>query len=163
DRERGAHLRADRRRAGLARRLARLDRWHLGGVRAAVGLALPEDELDVRLYAATGEGMVRVGGVGAGWTGERVLAVSGAQCVACGVLASQVGVRPRPRWSFLPCPATSHVRGLAPSPHAAALLLVGIELGGFMRPTDGGQSWQHHRPGAQPDVHSLAWHPHMPG
>jgi photosystem II stability/assembly factor-like uncharacterized protein len=69
----------------------------------------------------------------------------------------------RPHWSFPPRPWTSHVRWIAPSPHDAEFLLVGIELGGLMRSTDGGQSWQDHRPGAQPDVHSLAWHPHMPG
>ena len=28
---------------------------------------------------------------------------------------------------------------------------------------DGGESWQDHRPGAQPDVHSLAWHPRVAG
>jgi photosystem II stability/assembly factor-like uncharacterized protein len=55
------------------------------------------------------------------------------------------------------------VRWIAPSPHDSELILVGIELGGLMRSTDGGQSWQDHRPGAQPDVHSLAWHPHTPG
>jgi photosystem II stability/assembly factor-like uncharacterized protein len=65
----------------------------------------------------------------------------------------------RPRWSFPPRPWTSHVRWIAPSPHEAALLLVGIELGGLMRSTDGGETWEDHRPGAQPDVHSLAWHP----
>ena len=69
----------------------------------------------------------------------------------------------RPRWSFPPRPWTSHVRWIAPSPHDADLLLVGIELGGLMRSSDGGQSWQDHRPGAQPDVHSLAWHPHTSG
>jgi photosystem II stability/assembly factor-like uncharacterized protein len=69
----------------------------------------------------------------------------------------------RPTWSFPPRPWTSHVRWIAPSPHDADLLLVGIELGGLMRSADGGQSWQDHRPGAQPDVHSLAWHPHTPG
>ena len=65
----------------------------------------------------------------------------------------------RPTWSFPPRPWTSHVRWIAPSPHEAELLLVGIELGGLMRSTDGGQTWQDHRPGAQRDVHSLAWHP----
>ena len=65
----------------------------------------------------------------------------------------------RPTWSFPPRPWTSHVRWIAPSPHDAALLLVGIELGGLMRSSDGGASWEDHRPGAQPDVHSLAWHP----
>ena len=68
----------------------------------------------------------------------------------------------RPSWSFPPRPWTSHVRWIAPSPHDANLLLVGIELGGLMRSTDGGESWQDHRPGAQPDVHSLAWHPRVP-
>jgi photosystem II stability/assembly factor-like uncharacterized protein len=69
----------------------------------------------------------------------------------------------QPRWSFPPRPWTSHVRWIAPSPHDAGLLLVGIELGGLMRSTDEGVSWQDHRPGAQLDVHSLAWHPHVPG
>jgi photosystem II stability/assembly factor-like uncharacterized protein len=65
----------------------------------------------------------------------------------------------RPTWSFPPRPWTSHVRWIAPSPHDADLILVGIELGGLMRSSDGGATWQDHRPGAQPDVHSLAWHP----
>jgi photosystem II stability/assembly factor-like uncharacterized protein len=68
-----------------------------------------------------------------------------------------------PSWSFPPRPWTSHVRWIAPSPHDAPLLLVGIELGGLMRSEDGGETWQDHRPGAQRDVHALAWHPHAPG
>jgi photosystem II stability/assembly factor-like uncharacterized protein len=68
-----------------------------------------------------------------------------------------------PSWSFPPRPWTSHVRWIAPSPHDGSLLLVGIELGGLMRSEDGGATWADHRPGAQPDVHSLAWHPHVPG
>src|SRR5215203_5099232 len=67
----------------------------------------------------------------------------------------------RPTWSFPPRPWTSHVRWIAPSPHDADLLLVGIELGGLMRSTDRGETWQDHRPGAQRDVHSLAWHPRL--
>jgi photosystem II stability/assembly factor-like uncharacterized protein len=69
----------------------------------------------------------------------------------------------RPSWSFPPRPWTSHVRWIAPSPHDAQLLLVGIELGGLMRSTDRGETWADHRPGAQRDVHSLAWHPREPG
>jgi BNR/Asp-box repeat protein/BNR-Asp box repeat protein len=69
----------------------------------------------------------------------------------------------RPTWSFPPRPWTSHVRWIAPSPHDADLILVGIELGGLMRSSDRGESWQDHRPGAQPDVHSLAWHPRVSG
>ena len=68
-----------------------------------------------------------------------------------------------PTWSFPPRPWTSHVRWIAPSPHDADLLLVGIELGGVMRSVDGGATWSDHRPGAQPDCHSLAWHPEALG
>ena len=39
----------------------------------------------------------------------------------------------RPTWRFPPRPWTSHVRWIAPSPHEADILLVGIELGGLMR------------------------------
>jgi len=69
----------------------------------------------------------------------------------------------RPTWSFPPRPWTSHVRWIAPSPHDAEVLLVGIELGGLMRSTDAGASWQDRRPGAALDVHSLAWHPRVEG
>jgi photosystem II stability/assembly factor-like uncharacterized protein len=69
----------------------------------------------------------------------------------------------RPSWRFPPRPWTSHVRWIAPSPHDGELLLVGIELGGLMRSSDGGESWEDHRPGAQRDVHSLAWHPRARG
>jgi photosystem II stability/assembly factor-like uncharacterized protein len=69
----------------------------------------------------------------------------------------------RPIWSFPPRPWTSHVRAIAASPHDPRLLLVGIELGGVMRSDDGGASWQDHRPGAQRDVHALAWHPALAG
>jgi len=69
----------------------------------------------------------------------------------------------KPTWSFPPRPWTSHVRWIAPDPHDAARLLVGIELGGLMCSVDDGASWLDHRPGAQRDVHSLAWHPQAPG
>jgi photosystem II stability/assembly factor-like uncharacterized protein len=69
----------------------------------------------------------------------------------------------RPTWSFPPRPWTSHVRWIAPSPSDAALLLVGIELGGLMRSADRGESWVDHRPGAQRDVHSVVWHQREPG
>jgi photosystem II stability/assembly factor-like uncharacterized protein len=69
----------------------------------------------------------------------------------------------RPTWSFPPRPWTSHVRWIAPNPHDADVILVGIELGGLMRSTDAGATWQDHRPGAARDVHSLAWHPRAEG
>jgi photosystem II stability/assembly factor-like uncharacterized protein len=64
-----------------------------------------------------------------------------------------------PTWSFPPRPWTSHVRWIAPNPADPNLLLVGIELGGLMRSPDGGKTWADHAPGAQRDVHALAWHP----
>jgi hypothetical protein len=184
-----------------------------------------------RLYAATGDGIVRLDEAGEAWSVELLLSRSGAQCLAVdpadpdivyaglrqggvrlsvdagytwtdcelpepGVFSLAVsaadgavyaGTEPsrlfrsddrgeswteleallklssQPTWSFPPRPWTSHVRWIAPSPHDADLLLVGIELGGLMRSVDGGQSWADHRPGAQRDVHSLAWHPHTSG
>jgi photosystem II stability/assembly factor-like uncharacterized protein len=184
-----------------------------------------------RLYAATGDGIIRLDEVGDSWTVELGLSASGAHCLAVdsadpdvvyaglrqggvrrsddggqswidcklpepGVFSLAVsaadgavyaGTEPsrlfrsddqgeswselaallelpsRPTWAFPPRPWTSHVRWIAPSPHEANLLIVGIELGGLMRSVDGGQTWQDHRPGAQRDVHSLAWHPQAPG
>jgi hypothetical protein len=184
-----------------------------------------------RLYAATGDAVVRLDEDGDGWTAHTVLGGSGAQCLAAdpadpdvvyaGLRAGGLqrtrdggrtwddcrlpqpdvfsvavsaadgavyaGTEPsalfrsddaggtwrelvgllelpsRPTWSFPPRPWTSHVRWIAPSPHDADLLLAGIELGGLMRSPDGGRTWQDHRPGAQRDVHSLAWHPRDAG
>jgi hypothetical protein len=185
----------------------------------------------MRLYAATGDAIVRLDEVGAGFEARASLPGSGAQCLAVdphdpdvayaglreggvrrtadggrtwrdcalpetGVFSLAVsaadgavyaGTEPsrlfrsddggrswraldallelesRPTWSFPPRPWTSHVRFIAPSPHAAGTLLVGIELGGLMRSVDGGESFADHRPGAQRDVHSLAWHPRDAG
>jgi photosystem II stability/assembly factor-like uncharacterized protein len=78
-------------------------------------------------------------------------------------LAGLLDLPSRPTWSFPPRPWTSHVRWIAPSPHDAEVVLVGIELGGLMRSTDRGETWHDHRPGAQRDVHSLAWHPRAAG
>ena len=69
----------------------------------------------------------------------------------------------REEWSFPPRPWTSHVRWIAPDPHRAERGLVGIELGGLMYTVDGGATFTDHRPGAQPDVHALAWHPTAEG
>jgi photosystem II stability/assembly factor-like uncharacterized protein len=55
------------------------------------------------------------------------------------------------------------VRWIAPSPDDSDVVLAGIELGGLMRTSDGGKTWEDHRPGAQRDVHSLAWHPSEQG
>lgn len=68
-----------------------------------------------------------------------------------------------PTWSFPPRPWTHHVRQIAPSPHDPQLILAGIELGGIMRSTDDGATWQDHRPHAVRDCHGLTWHPTEPG
>jgi photosystem II stability/assembly factor-like uncharacterized protein len=78
-------------------------------------------------------------------------------------LSSMRDIPSAPTWSFPPRPWTSHVRWIAPSPHDADRLLVGIELGGVMLSEDGGRTWKDHRPGAQPDCHALAWHPAAEG
>lgn len=69
----------------------------------------------------------------------------------------------RDRWSFPPRPWTHHVRWIAPDPHSAERLLVGIELGGLMLSDDGGAKFSDHRPGAKLDAHSLTWHPSVKG
>jgi hypothetical protein len=69
----------------------------------------------------------------------------------------------RDTWSFPPRPWTHHVRWIAPDPHHAERLLVGIELGGVMSSEDGGATFSDHRPGAKRDAHELAWHPHADG
>jgi photosystem II stability/assembly factor-like uncharacterized protein len=65
-------------------------------------------------------------------------------------------------WSFPPRPWTSHVRSLALSPEDPNLIVAGIELGGVVRSTDGGESWQDQRPGAYADCHALATHVSAP-
>jgi photosystem II stability/assembly factor-like uncharacterized protein len=67
-----------------------------------------------------------------------------------------------PTWSFPPRPWTSHVRSLALSPEDPNLIVAGIELGGVVRSTDGGESWQDQRPGAYADCHALATHAAAP-
>jgi photosystem II stability/assembly factor-like uncharacterized protein len=55
------------------------------------------------------------------------------------------------------------VRWIAPDPHHAERLLVGIELGGLMYSDDGGATFTDHRPGAKRDTHTVAWHPEREG
>lgn len=64
-----------------------------------------------------------------------------------------------PTWSYPPRPWTSHVRWITLSHHDPKLLFAGIELGGVMRSTDGGETWEDRKPGSQPDSHAIATHP----
>ena len=67
-----------------------------------------------------------------------------------------------PRWSFPGRPWTHHVRTIALHPLDPGQLVVGIELGGVMRSSDGGKSWLDHNPQAHSDAHELLTHPGVP-
>ena len=67
-----------------------------------------------------------------------------------------------PQWSYPGRPWTHHVRTIALHPTDADTLLVGIELGGVMRSTDGGATWADHNPQAPRDAHQMATHPLVP-
>lgn len=64
-----------------------------------------------------------------------------------------------PTWSFPPRPWTSHVRWIALSWSDPDLLFAGIELGGVMRSTDGGRTWEDRKPGSYHDAHAILTHP----
>jgi photosystem II stability/assembly factor-like uncharacterized protein len=134
-----------------------------GGVRRTddggttwVDCALPEPGV-FSLAVSAADGAVYAG------TEPSRLFASGDKGATWDALDALLELPSRPTWSFPPRPWTSHVRWIAPSPHDANVLLVGIELGGLMRSGDGGRTWEDHRPGAQRDVHCLAWHPRVPG
>lgn len=59
-------------------------------------------------------------------------------------------------WSFPPRPWTHHTRWITPHPEDPDLIFVGVELGGVMRSTDGGRTWEDRKPGSQFDCHSMA-------
>jgi hypothetical protein len=70
--------------------------------------------------------------------------------------------RARRWWWFSPAEPpgwTPYVMALTISPKNPDVILAGIELGGVLRSTDGGQSWSKHRKGAVLDCHSLKFHP----
>lgn len=58
-------------------------------------------------------------------------------------------------WSFPPRPWTHHTRWITPHPDDPELLFAGVELGGVMRSTDGGVTWEDRKPGSRHDCHSL--------
>jgi photosystem II stability/assembly factor-like uncharacterized protein len=64
-----------------------------------------------------------------------------------------------PTWSFPPRPWTSHVRWISPHWDDPNLIYAGIELGGVMRSTDGGRTWEDRRPGSYHDSHAVLTHP----
>jgi hypothetical protein len=110
-------------------------------------LSVAISRADGALYAGTEPSRLFVSHDGEGWS----------------ELEALQEIPSRDQWSFPPRPWTHHVRWIAPDPHAAERLLVGIELGGLMYTEDGGETFTDHRPGAKRDVHSIVWHPTAEG
>ena len=122
-----------------------------------------------RLYASTGDGIARLDASDGAWTVVTSLRGSGAQCLAvdprdadvvyAGLRAGGVRRTSDGGRSWVDCrlPAPG-VFSLAVSAVDGAVY-AGTEPSALFRSDDGGASWQDHRPGAQRDVHSLAWHP----
>jgi hypothetical protein len=135
-RENGARLSRDD-----GRTWDRVDLPEQGVFAVAIGAA------DGALYAGTEPSRLFVSDDGDAWT----------------ELEALQDIPSKPSWSFPPRPWTHRVRWIAPDPHDARRLLVGIELGGLMRTDDGGATFEDHRPGAGRDTHQLAWHPTAPG
>lgn len=102
---------------------------------------------DGALYAGTEPSRLFVSGDGEAWS----------------ELEALQEIPSRDQWSFPPRPWTHHVRWIAPDPHVAERLLVGIELGGLMFSDDAGASFSDHRSGAKRDAHCITWHPTADG
>lgn len=68
-----------------------------------------------------------------------------------------------PTWSFPPRPWTSHVRWIALHHDDPLMIFAGIELGGVMRSTDGGITWEDRKPGSYHDCHAIQTHANAPG
>jgi hypothetical protein len=64
-------------------------------------------------------------------------------------------------WWFTPAemPPSAYVIDIVLSPTDPDVIIAGIELGGVLRSTDGGRTWQGHPKGAVLDCHDLAFHP----
>ena len=65
-------------------------------------------------------------------------------------------------WSFPPQPTTHLIHKIAVPVNEPATVLAGIELGGVVKSTDGGESWAQVE-GAGWDCHELRTHPDAPG
>lgn len=66
-------------------------------------------------------------------------------------------------WFFPPRPHTHHVHAIQPDLHEADRIFVGIELGGVLKSTDSGQTWEDRKAGSQYDCHGLTMHEQAKG
>ena len=96
--------------------------WERVDLPEADVLSVAISDADGALYAGTEPSRVFVARDGGEWT----------------ELEALQSIPSKPRWSFPPRPWTHHVRWIAPDPHHAERLLVGIELGGVMASENGG-------------------------
>ncbi len=126
---------------------------------AGAGIRLPE------VMAVAVSRSERVGGLGVVWAGTEPSALfrseDGGQ-----TWVERPGLQTipsKPTWSFPPRPWTHHVRWIAPDPNVPERIFVGIELGGVMRSSDCGQTWDDRMPGSQPDSHTLRTPEAAPG
>jgi hypothetical protein len=69
----------------------------------------------------------------------------------------------RADWSFPGRPHLHHVVSLVADPDQEGIVMAGIELGGIMRTTDGGETWEDTVPNAESDPHTMLTHPTEPG
>jgi photosystem II stability/assembly factor-like uncharacterized protein len=52
----------------------------------------------------------------------------------------------------------AYIQGIALSPTEPNVIVIGIEAGAVVRSSDGGQTWEGHRPGALRDCHTITFH-----
>jgi photosystem II stability/assembly factor-like uncharacterized protein len=66
----------------------------------------------------------------------------------------------RSRWWRSPAESDlgAYIQGIALSPTDPNVIVVGIEAGAVLRTTDGGRTWEGHRPGALRDCHTITFH-----
>jgi photosystem II stability/assembly factor-like uncharacterized protein len=121
--------------------------WERIGLAEQTVFSVAISAADGALYAGTEPSRLFVSHDGASWS----------------ELEALQEIPSRDTWSFPPRPWTHHVRWVAPDPHHAQHLLVGIELGGLMASDDGGATFADHAPGAKRDVHQIGWHPSADG
>ena len=76
-------------------------------------------------------------------------------------IASLRSVPSVPKWSFPAPPHIGHVKHINFDPENAATIYASVEVGGLLRSTDGGHSWEEF-PSLYEDVHRLMIHPSNP-
>jgi len=155
--------------------------WAVSTTPTAGVLSLAVDE-GGRLYAGTSDGVLRSHDGARAWErcgleGRRVTALTGAPGALFAGTKGPLLYRSddggttwrevesfrhlrRPYW-WTPVSrphSQAEAHAIVVAPNDPRVMLVGIESGAVVRTTDGGASWQGHRPGALRDCHSLAFH-----